>query len=155
MMPSAKNKPCPCPNSCICWDSDDRPGLVLGCQCTGLHVRPYGCRYRDDVDGWATRWPGVDGAVMVCLTHGGRAPGTAYEDPSTTEPCLDSHLHRAKPRAGSAGRRQDRDGDLVEWVAARWARERPTERPHEWLAALAAAIRLGVVVVPSRLAGER
>lgn len=92
---------------------------------------------------------------MVCLTHGGRAPGTEYEDPSTTEPCLDSHLHRAKPRAGSAGRRQDRDGDLVEWVAARWARERPTERPHEWLAALAAAIRLGVVVVPSRLAGER
>lgn len=37
--------------------------------------------------GWTPDWPGIDGAVMLCLTHGHPAPGDAYLDNKTTTPC--------------------------------------------------------------------
>jgi len=99
---------CGCPSECPCWD--ENPRQILGCQCSGgQHVPPTGCRYEDTVDGWRPSWPGVTGRVMVCLTHGGRAPGEAYEDTSTTAACIDGHLHgrprrtrKAKPPAVAA-----------------------------------------------------
>lgn len=92
-----KKQACGCPSDCPCWGG--RPGAIIGCNCTTDpedHLRPAGCRYEDTLEGWTPSWPGVDGPVMVCLTHRGRAPGDAYDDPSVTVPCLDSHLRQAR-----------------------------------------------------------
>lgn len=94
---------CQCLSSCYCWTRPDQ--LNLGCGCTAEHQPPQGCRYDEqDIAGWKQRWPGVDGAVMVCLTHGGLAPGDAYLDPACTDPCRDSHL-TPKRRKELSGRR--------------------------------------------------
>lgn len=89
-------KVCTCPSTCWCWYR--APGRILACGCGGepaRHPTPEGCRYRDDTDGWLATYPGVDGAVMVCLTHGGLAAGEAYENPTTTAPCVNGHLPHA------------------------------------------------------------
>lgn len=138
---------CSCPSNCRCWD--DTPGLVTRCACAvEQHVRPTGCRYVDDVEGWVPRWPGVDGAVMICLTHRGLAPGEAYQDASTTEPCRDSQVHRApKPRAQRESKR-DAPADLLVWAAGRAALETPAEAGL-WLLDLAGQVRSGAVRPPS------
>lgn len=46
------------------------------------------CRYDEHAEGGLTWiWPGIEGAVLLCLSHGFPAPGEAYEDESTSARC--------------------------------------------------------------------
>ena len=105
---------CTCPSTCRCWDTNDRPGLVLGCGCRAArHDPPTGCRYQDDVDGWVGTWRGFDGAAMVCMIHGGRAPSEAYENPDTDKPCLDSHLPYRPQRRTARSQADQKEARMI------------------------------------------
>lgn len=60
----------------------------------GIPVRVYierddACRYDgwDQERGWTVDWPGIEGSVMLCLTHGFPAAPEAYDDDQTTARC--------------------------------------------------------------------
>lgn len=46
------------------------------------------CRYDEHAEtGLTWNWPGIDGAVLLCLTHGHPAPSEAYDDITTDAHC--------------------------------------------------------------------
>lgn len=142
---------CVCPSECRCWDADDQPDLVLACGCLvrperergARHVRPTGCRYDETAEnGWRRSWPGVDGAVMVCLTHWGRAPWEAYNDPLCTLPCLDAHLYGGKPPR-PRNTAMKKETDVLLWAARQSAAEGLPPSVMSWLTGLAVRVQAG------------